>query len=185
MYKRFIVLLGIFLGGHALAAAQTPPSQTVLAQVHVAPTITMLRTTPLLTASFVPYQDPGESTAPFSHLFRRVDERDHAMERLSPIEEIKTVFFTQWSLPLIQLWSGRLQLDAFQKAFHIQNVQLGPLGYGGMLDYRGPRQSYPGGPRSAHLSGLSLSVHFDQGARTGRPTQAWRSLSRIVGTALN
>ena len=48
MYKCFIVLLGIFLGSHAPAAAQTPAVQTpavqfVLAHAYVAPAITMLR----------------------------------------------------------------------------------------------------------------------------------------------
>jgi len=31
----------------------------------------------------------------------------------------------------------------------------------------------------------SLSFHFGRGARTGHPTQTWRCLTRIVGTALN
>jgi hypothetical protein len=33
--------------------------------------------------------------------------------------------------------------------------------------------------------GFSLSFHFRRDARTGRPTQAWRCLSRIVGTVPN
>ncbi len=63
MYKRFIMLLGIFLGSFAPAAAQTPAPQIVLAQEHFAPAITMIRTvsTPSPTASFLPYRDPGIS----------------------------------------------------------------------------------------------------------------------------
>jgi hypothetical protein len=34
-------------------------------------------------------------------------------------------------------------------------------------------------------AGFSLSFHFGRDARTGRPTQAWRCLSRIVDTVLN
>jgi len=186
MYKRFIALLGIFLGGHAPAAAQTHLPQIVLAQKHVAPIITVFRmaSAPLLTTSYVLYPDPGKSPARFSQLFAGANEHALSMDRLSPVEEVKTLFSTQSSLPLVQLWSGRLQLDAFQNSLHIQMLQLGPLGYGGMLDFRRPRLSYPGGPRSVHFSGLSLSFHFGQGARTGGPAQAWRRLSRIVGTVL-
>jgi hypothetical protein len=85
------------------------------------------------------------------------------------MEEVKTLTLTQSSLPLVQLWGGRLQLDAFQSTLHKQIVQLGPLG--GMESFRPPRQSYPGGPLSIHLSGLSLSFHFVRDSRTRRPTQ--------------
>jgi hypothetical protein len=184
MYKRFTVLLGIFLGSHAPTAGQTPAPHLVLSQEHGPPIITMLRTesTPFLTASFVLNQDPGKSPAHFNPLFAIANERDHSVELFPPMEQVKTLFFTHLSVPVVQLWGGRLQLDAFQNTLHIQNVRLGPLG---MLDFRRPRQSYPGGPLSVHLSGFSLSFHFGRGSRTGRPAQVWRSLSRIVGTVLN
>jgi hypothetical protein len=163
MHKRFMLLLGIFLGGHEPAVAQTPAPQIVLAQERVAPTMAMLRTipTPSPAASFLLSQDPGKSSTHFSRLFTGAYERNHSLERLPHVEEVKTLFFKQSSLPLVQLWSGRLQLDAFQNTLNIQN------------------------PRSVHLSGLSVSFHFGGDARTGRPTQAWGFLSRIVGTVLN
>jgi hypothetical protein len=98
------------------------------------------------------------------------------------MEEVKNLILTLSSLPRVQFWGGRLQLDAFQSTLHSQNVQLGPLGYGGMQGFRPLAQGYPGGPRSGHLT---LSFHFGRDARTGRPTQGWQSLSRIVGTVLN
>jgi len=93
-YKRFIMLLGIFLGSFAPAAAQTPAPQIVLAQEHFAPAITMIRTvsTPSPTASFLPYRDPGISPANFSRLFAGANERDHSLERLPPMEASKTFF---------------------------------------------------------------------------------------------
>jgi hypothetical protein len=187
MDKRSIVLLGIFLGSHAPVAAQAPAPQIVLAEGHLAPIITMLRTvsTPLQTASFLLYQDPGKSPAHFSHVFAGAYEGDHRIARLPPMEEVKTLFFTQSSLPIVQLWGGRLQLDAFQSTFHIQNVQLlGPLGFRSTQGFRSARQGYSVGPRSVYFSGLSLSFHFGRDARTGRPIQAWRCLSRIVGNVI-
>jgi hypothetical protein len=60
----------------------------------------------------------------------------------------------------------------------MQNVQLGPSGGGGLLDFRPPRQWYPGGPRSIGLYGVSLSFHFGRDAQIGRPTQIWQRLAR-------
>jgi len=101
------------------------------------------------------------------------------------MEQVRTVFFTQSSLPLVQLWGGRLQLGVFQSTLHIRNAQLGPLSYRGMQDFRGSLQGFAGGPGSVQLSGLSLSFRFGGPVRIGHPTQPWRRLSRIVGNALN
>jgi hypothetical protein len=101
------------------------------------------------------------------------------------MEKVKTVLFTQSSLPLVELWGGRLQLGAFQSALYLQNVQPGPFGYRGLQDSRRPLPNSPGGPGSVHFSGLSLSFHFGRDARMGRPEQPWRRLSRIVSTFLN
>lgn len=187
MSRRFILLLGMFLGSHVPVAGQTPAPQIVLAQERVAPTMTMLRTvsTSLPAPSFLLSQDPGKSPAHFSALFAGAYERDQTLERLLPMEEVKTLFFTQSSLPLVQLWGGRLQLDAFQSTFHIQSVQLGVLGSRGTQSFPSPRQSYPGGPGSVHLSGLSLSFYFGRDPHAGRPTEVWRRLARIVGAVLN
>jgi hypothetical protein len=149
--------------------------------------MTMLGTvsTPVLAPSFLLSQDHGKSPARFSLLFAGAYERDHSMERLPPMEEVKTLILTLSSLPLVQLWGGRLQLDAFQSTLHNQNVQLGLLGYGGMQGFRPPRQSYPGGPCSVHFSGLSLSFQFGRDSRTRRPTQVWRRMTRFVGAVLD
>jgi hypothetical protein len=187
MYKRFIVLLGIFLGSHVPAVAQTPSPQTVLAQERVAPTLPMFRavSTPLPAASFLLYQDRGKSSVHFGGVFAGAYERDRSVVRLPATEEFKTLFFTQTSIRLVQLWGGRLQLDAFQSSLHLQNMQFGASAAGGQQYFRPQRQSYLGGPRSVDLSGISLSFHFGRDARMVRPTQAWQCLSRIVGTVLN
>ena len=187
MYKRFITLLGLCLYSLVPAAGQTPAPRIVLAKEHVAPIITMLRTVsiPLPTTSFLLYQDPGKPPVHFGYLFSGATELDPGPEVLPSVKEVKTLFYTQSSLPLVQLWSGRLQLDAFQSTLHIQNVLLGPLAYGNMQGFRSPRQGYPGGPLSVHFSGLSLTFHFGRDARTGRRVQAWQRLSRIIGNALN
>jgi hypothetical protein len=187
MYKRFILLLGMFLGSHVPVAGQTPVPQIVLAQEHGAQIMTMHRTvSPTLPAArFLLSQSLGKFPAHFSLLFAGAYQRDPSLEHFSPMDEVKTLTLTQLSLPLCQLWGGRLQLGAFQSTLHSQNVQLGPLGYGGMEGFRPTRQSYLGGPLSVHFSGFSLSFHFGRDSRTRHPTQVWRRLTRFVGTVLN
>jgi hypothetical protein len=133
-------------------------------------------------ASFLLSQEPGKPNAHLSLLSARAYARDYSLEHLSPMDDVSTLILTQSSLPLARLWGGRLQLDAFQSTLHLQNAQLGPFG---MRGSRLLAQSYPGGLRSVHLSGLSLSFYFGRDARTGHPAQLWRRLTRTVVAALN
>jgi hypothetical protein len=187
VYKRFILLLGMFLGCHVPIAGQTPAPQIVVAQEYGAQIMTMQRTvsTSLPVARLLLSQDSGKSPAHFSLLFAGTYLRETSLEHVSPMDKVKTLTLTQSSLPLFQLWGGRLQLGAFQSTLHSQNLQLGPFGYGGMEGFRPTRQSYPGGPLSVHFSGFSLNFHFGRDSRTRHPTQVWRRMTRFVGTVLN
>jgi hypothetical protein len=185
-HKWFIVLLGILVGGQVPSAGQIPTPQIVLAQKPVAPVITAFRaeSPPLLAPSLMLSQSFENPLAHSSFLISGHHERDYGPERLSPITKVKTLIFTRSSLPLVQLWDGRVQLDAFQSTLRIQNVQFGVLGYGVMPDFRFAQQNFPGGSRSVHLSGLSLTFHFGGVGRTRGPTQAWRGVPRIVAALL-
>jgi hypothetical protein len=187
MYKRFIVLVGMFLCSHLPVAGQVPVPQIVLAQKHGAQNLTMPRTVsmPLLNSSFLLSPDPGQSPAHSSLLFAGTYKRDYSLDDISPMDEVRTLTLTQSSLPLFQLWGGRLHVSAFQSTLHCPNVQLGPSGYGGMDGFRPPQQNYPGGPLSVHFSGLSLSFHFGPKSRTRPPIQGWRRVTRFVGAALD
>jgi hypothetical protein len=68
---------------------------------------------------------------------------------------VKTLFLTPSSLPLVQLWRGRLRLDGFESTLHMQNVQLGPSGGASRDDFHPARQIYPGGLPSVSCPGLS------------------------------
>ena len=103
-----------------------------------------------------------------SYRFAEAHKREQSLESLWPMHEVKTLSITRLSLPLLQLCGGRLRLEGFKSTLHMQNVQLD--------------QSYLGQLRSKSFQGLSLSFQFGRDAQTGRPTQIWRSLARIVGT---
>jgi hypothetical protein len=180
------MLLGMLMGSQA-AAGQIPEPQIVLAQKSVAPVITVFRaeSTPLLAPSFLLSQDRENSFVHVSLRFSGLDERDQALERLLPVTKVKTLILTQVSLPLVQLWHGKLELDAFQSTLRIQNVQFGALGFSRMPDSGLSQQNFPGGSRSVHLAGVSVNFHFGRVERTRRPTQAWRCVPRIVAALLN
>jgi hypothetical protein len=184
--KPFILLLGIFLCSHRPAVAQTPTPQIVLAQQQVAPIISILPTvsTALPAFSLLLFH-PEKSNPHFSRQFAGTYQGDYSLEHLSPMDEVRTVILTQSSLPLVQFWGGRLQLDAFQGTLHIQNGQLGLAGVGAMRNALLSGQTYPGGPRSVHLSGLSLSFRFGRDARTEHPAHLWRRLTHMVDAVLN
>jgi hypothetical protein len=182
MHKRFILLLGVFLGSRVLTAAQMPAPELVPPQELVASIVTAAPA-PLLAVSFLLPESPGKSVH-FSYLFASAYERDQGLEglaSLSPMREVKTLFLTQSLLPLVQIWGGRLRVDGFISTLHMQNVELGPSAAGGLQDFRLLRQGYPGGPRSLDLYGVSLSFHLGRDAQIGRPAQIWQCLARIVG----
>jgi hypothetical protein len=187
MRKRFILLLGLFLVSRVPAAAQTPDPQIVPARDRIAALVTVLPTAPapLFAASLLPPEYPGKSAAHFGYPFAGTYERDQGLQglqglvSLSPVREVKTLCLTQSLLPLVQFWGGRLRLDGFTSRLHMQNMQLGASAAGGLQDFRLPRQSYPGGPRSVNLYGISLSFHFGRDAQIGRPIQIWQRLARI------
>ena len=194
MYKPFILLLGIFLGSHRPAVAQTPPPRIVLAREQVAPVLSILPTSMLPTVSssirfplfsFRLFQDPEKTNAHFSPQIAGPYQVDFSLEHLSPMNEVRTVILTQSSLPLVQFWGGRLELDAFQTTLHLESGQLGLIGTGGMRNSLLSGRSYPGGPRSVHLSGLSLNIRFGREARSGHPARLWRRLTRMMDAALN
>jgi hypothetical protein len=185
MHKGFILLLGMFMSGQA-AAGQISALHIAPAQKPVAPVITVFRaeSKTLLAPSFLLSQDRGNTLADISLRFSGLDERDQVLERLSPVIKVKTLILTRVSVPLFELWNGKLELSAFQSTLHTQNVELGALGHA-MPDFPLPQQNFPGGLRAIHLSGISLHFHFGRVEGARRPTQAWRSVPRIVAALLN
>ena len=178
IHKRSVLLLGMLLGAPMLTVAQSAPELAAVLE-RVSPKIPISPTIPMRfdVSSFSVSQSAAQYNA--SSLSTDSYAPAQSLSALSPMIEVKTLFLTQSTLPLVQLWGGRLQLDGFTSRVHMQNVQLGPSGGGGLLDFRPPRQWYPGGPRSIGLCGVSLSFHFGRDAQIDRPTQIWQRLARI------
>lgn len=139
----------------------------------------------LLAPSFLLSQDRENTFAHMSLRLSGLDEREQALVRLSQVTKVKTLILTQVSLPLFQLWGGKLELEAFQSTLRIQNVQFGALGFSVMPESGLSQQSFPGGSRSVHLSGISLNFNFGRVEETRRPTRVWKCVPRIVAALLN
>ena len=185
IHKRFILLLGMLISRQA-AAGQISALQIAPTQKSVSPLITVFRaeSKTLLAPSFL-LSDRENTLVHISTRFSGLDERDQVLERLLPVIKVKTLILTQVSVPLVEVWNGKLELGAFQSTLRTQNVQLGALGYAAMRDFPLPQQNFPGGLRAIHLTGLSLNFHFGWVEGTRRPTQAWRYVPRIVAALLN
>lgn len=135
--------------------------------------------------SFWVYQNSGSSPVYISRLFAGDYEFDRNTEGLLPTQEVKTLFYTRSSMPLVQLWGGRLRLDGFMGTINMQNVQLGPSGSGGLRDFRPPREISPHGPRSIDLYGVSVNIHLGRDASMERPPEVRRTLSKLIGNILS
>ncbi len=186
-FKWLVLLFGIWPVGHGLEAAQTPAAQSVLAKENVVPMISLLRavSAPIQFAMVRRHGTLGTSSVHFGYLSGGEYKRKDSLVSLWPIQQVKTLIFSSQSLPLVRLWGGRLELDAFQTSLRIQYPRLEPSGYGGMLDFRLPQQSFPGRPNAVHLAGLSVNFYFGRDWRPERSLQGLRSLPRIVGAVLN
>jgi len=176
MFRRYVFSLTL---AAALAAAiptipcaqaQNHAAQVNLEHQPVAPAVAPHQaiSTHLLNTPLRLYPDPGTQPFRFSQLSLGLNAPHQDTQSVVQMDEMKTPFFSQSTFALAQLWSGRVQLDAFQSALHIQNVQPSP-----------------GGLRSLHLSGLSLSLHFGRDARASHSAQIWRHLPRMVGSVLD
>src|SRR5262249_7504986 len=127
-------------------------------------------------SSFPLAEDPGKSSA----LFTGTYEHDKNLASLSPLVETRTLFLTQSSLPLVELWGGHFRLQGFTSRLHMQSVPIDPSPGGALRDFRPPRLGYVSGPRSVALSGISMSFHFGRDTQIGRHDQIWNCFGRIL-----
>jgi hypothetical protein len=175
----------MFLGSGSPGAAQMPAPPRDEVAANVTPILTMLGTAPAPVELALRYRDSRQSPRRLKYLLGGTYKSDPSIESILPIATVKSLIFASSSLPLLKLFAGRVELDAFQSTLRIQYAQLGPVGNAGTMDFRLPQQSYPGEPRALHLSGISLNFHFGGNWRSGSSLQTWRYLPRILSAVLN
>jgi protein involved in temperature-dependent protein secretion len=166
-------LMAVMLAAPVVFASPIPQdgaSQMVVARERVAPAIATHRafSVTLFAAPSMQYQAALNTAAHFNRMYAGASEPLQNINSLLAMENVRSAFFTESRFPILQLYDGRLHLDAFQNTLHLQSVQSGPSAL-----------------RSIHFSGLSLGFHLGHNEGTAHPTHAWRRLSQIVGTALD
>jgi hypothetical protein len=171
-----------------MAMVQAVPSPLIAESLPLPgdPVIVAPRTlpAPVLTVSFPAQKNPANSAVHLRYVLAEPYKTEQGMDGLEnqfEVEEVDTLFLKEASLPLVQLWGGRLRFDAFTNTLDVQNVQLGPSAAGGLEDFRPLRQYYLRTPSSVDSYGISLTFHFGRNAQTGRPAQIWRTVARMFG----
>jgi hypothetical protein len=211
MKRRLTLLLAMFLGSYLSTAAQIPAARIVAERDRTAPVMAMVqaepaplmaeslplpgnagifetRTLPVAVpaVSFPAHKNPVNSAVHYSYVLTGPYKIGHGMDSLEKqfqVEKVDTLFLAQSSLPLAQLWGGRVRFEGFASRLNTQNVQLGPSGAGGMQDFRPWRPRELGAPPSVHSYGVSMTFHFGHDAQTGRPAQIWQTVAGIFGGA--
>jgi len=210
MKRKFILALGMFLGSYLSAAAQIAAARIVAEQDRSAPIMAMVHQAmpapliaesfplpgnpeifaprtlpaPVLAASLPAHKNPANSAVHFSYALAgpyNPDQGIDGLENQFQFEEVDTLFLAQSSLPLAQLWGGRVRFDGFASTLNIQNVEMGPSAAGGIEDFRPLRQNYLGAPSSVDSYGIGLTFHFGRNAQTGRPAQIWQTVACMFG----
>jgi hypothetical protein len=209
MKRRLTLLLAMFLGSYLSTAAQTPTPRTVAEQDRTAPVMAMVQAVPapliaesfslpgnpgiieartlpaaVPAVSFPAHKNPANSAVHFSCVLAGPYKPDQGMDDLEnqfQVEEVDTLFLAQSTVPLLQLWGGRVRFEGFASKVNTQNVQFGPSGAGGMQDFRPWRPRELGAPPSVNSYGISMTFHFGRNAQTGRPAQIWRTVAGMLG----
>jgi hypothetical protein len=177
MQNGFILILGVLLGSHLPATAQTRPRQVNPIQERTPSMVTLLAAAPahLLLAGSLPIRPLEERPAGFNILPGAAYTPDHSLDRLSPVEVVKTPFVRQARVMFVQLWGGRLQLSGFESTRQMWNAAVG---FSGSLGATG---GYPGArvPRADRIYGLSLAFPLGRDAHTGHRVEGSRCLAWI------
>lgn len=172
--KRLVLLLGLTLGSHTGAGAQSTEHRVAFIQTPSSQMIVFPpRQAPLLGSSVLFIQQHGDFNVGYGF---RVTESDEHQNPISPFQQTKTPFVTESRLRVAQIWGSRLQVNLFVVTFHSGNSMLGPLVSNEA--FHRPRQV--GEPPSFGLYGIGVSVPLGRNARWESSTCLWRSLQRIV-----
>ena len=174
--KQLVLLLGLVLGSHPIAGAQSTEHRVAFHQSPPLPmTVSSPRQTPPFGSSVQLIQQQGNFHG--SYDFRvATNYENQNPNSLSLFQQSKTPFVTESRLRVAQIWGARLQVNLFVDTFHSGNIMLGPL----VSSEAFHRARQVGEPPSFVLYGIGVSVPLGRNARWESSTGLWRSLQRIM-----
>jgi hypothetical protein len=94
-------------------------------------------------------------------------------------EQVATLFASKSAIPLAAFGKGRFGLEGFGSTLHMSNVELGPSGAGGLLDYRAPRHYQLSDPRGLDSYGLSIKLRLGRDSQITSPAEFWHHVSQL------
>ncbi len=173
----FISLLGLLLVSSVPAAAQTfaaeiPPPRESIPRRLVLPALPSRPASPS-PAIRLNLKLPAAVPDHFTDLLSASYQPESNLATRFSIEEDRTPFASESSMPVAQLGKGRLQIAGFQ-----QTIREYPQFTGQPLPPRIPDQARV--TRSEDLAGLSLRFNLGKGSGN-QPVQVWRSLRSFFG----
>src|SRR5580704_2168548 len=125
--KRLVLVVGLILGSHARAGAQSteyrvafvqsPPSQMIVSSPRQAPPF---GSSVLLIQQQVDFHRGYDFRVAANYELQNPNS-------LFPFQQTKTSFVTESRLLVAQLWGARLQVNLFAVTLYTGNVMLGPL----------------------------------------------------------
>ena len=168
-----VLAVGLILGFHGSAGAQSTEHRIAFFQSPPSPMIAIFPGHALQLASFVPLIQHRVDFHDGYGFRITANYRAQNPDSLSPFQETKTLFATESRVPVAQIWGARLQVNFFVATLYTRNIMLGPLASNEA--FRRTRQL-----RSVDLFGIGVSVPLGRGARGEGSRSLWRTVSRIV-----
>lgn len=161
MRNQFLLVIGLAMGSCLPAAAQTSREQIFLAQPPSGPMMLLVRPPPhySLPTVFLTTNRPRKPHGRSARISAATYAPERSFENRFSILVNRTPFLSESSVPIAQLWGGRLQLEGFDSTcqrypqFELSNVAH---------DYPPPSHDQAGMYRSVDLQGVSLRFQLGQ-----------------------
>ena len=186
MRNHLALVTGLFLSSCLPMEAQIRASQIVLPQTSPSLTMILFRAPRVRLPIIAPLiQLPVKPLSYPAFLLAASYKPEPSLESRLSIEVFRTPFLKESSFLIAHLWRG-LQLDGFESTLHSQNPQFGSTECSiSFQDFRSSSHDQLGVTSSVRFYGVSLRYNFGRDVEARKPIALWRSLSRIVGPALN
>lgn len=168
-----VLVVGLILGFHGSAGAQSTEHRIAFFQSPPSPMIVFSPRHALQLASSVPLIQHQVDFHDGYGFRITANYRPQDSDSLSPLQETNTSFATESRVPVAQIWGARLQVNFFVTTLYTRNIMFGPLASNEA--FRRTRQL-----RSVDLYGMGVSVPLGRGARVEGSRSLWRTVSRIV-----
>jgi hypothetical protein len=181
MQLRRIVLVGAVLASSMPAAAQNTLVRLSVAAKPARTSETSDRRESARPSLGSPTRPAGDraSFGSFPYPSGTSYAQEHHLAFLPKFEETRTLFMSHSSVLLAAFAGGHVQLAGFGSTLAMGNVELGPSGAGGLLDFHPWRHYQPGDPRSVGSYGVSLGLHLGRNSEGAHPSEIWRCVTRL------